>query len=527
MKAMQPIQLIDQEYLSVLLKKAGYPFAGVLLEGVSEVKLFYNSVYSCAIDEIDRILEQENAAGVMRRAYLELIKWNIVYYAKREGRDNYGCEAPFELAPYARYGWQYVIERAFRFGAMTSSLHYRPKKTILVRLFNLLVVALQCSEVSNTIHFFSDSDDFFQVEIDPRALLKSPNANPSFVGKVKSLQEYVFEHSDIDSIRNINDFNKEEIDEQIDNYLVECHHFDLNDISIVTTCLMDIASRLEAGTIIHSYSYLVYLVTNLSSLSNVIVENVFDFLLLSKEKLSDERNFLTKSQNCRMINYAGIIVENSDISCLRSIYDLKAAKSALVKEAGRHVIISPLLLSEWLDVFHHRICYGKRRDLKDKACGKKYITEIEDYIHKNYFEEYVKDVFDQFEIETISGVKKNASGKALECGEIDLIGYSNGCLYLVEVKGFAPLVDLRDMHQNYLDHFKQKKYHKKFLRKCVWVEENLDEVEKIFGQYGCDIGNVSSVEKVFVTINPGAAKIFVYEYLVLTASELKQWLWSK
>lgn len=69
----------------------------------------------------------------------------------------------------------------------------------------------------------------------------------------------------------------------------------------------------------------------------------------------------------------------------------------------------------------------------------------------------------------------------LPCGEIDVLSYDDRehVLAVIECKASAPSLNARAFAQQHNDHFTQKQYHEKFLKKIKWVAENLDAVRRL------------------------------------------------
>src|SRR5688500_14231270 len=96
---------------------------------------------------------------------------------------------------------------------------------------------------------------------------------------------------------------------------------------------------------------------------------------------------LKRSQHIRHLNFPCIIIELD--KNLHSIYGSDADKP-YIKGTTVHVIVSPLLLADWLQLFPYRMAFGQRPDLKGiNESFRKSLSELENRFKQGIFEREV------------------------------------------------------------------------------------------------------------------------------------------
>jgi len=97
--------------------------------------------------------------------------------------------------------------------------------------------------------------------------------------------------------------------------------------------------------------------------------------------------------------------------------------------------------------------------------------------------------------------------------------------FVIESKNLTPARDAKAMAQVVSDHFKQKKYHGKFLKKIEWIKNNLKEIIQFFNtKFNIDISQHPGIKNFFVSARNSVVKYMVTEYSVISFSEFDKFL---
>jgi Holliday junction resolvase-like predicted endonuclease len=484
-------------------------------------------IFSAARQSLHRTLKSRNSASWTLEAYKQTLLWTHVY--RKELNPSQIFCAPHEYAPAGRFGWRYALEHLLpRIPASKS--RGKPRYDEISRAFTAIVVMANSAEWSNLIHFFPDIYDCISIDLtDPMGLV-SPVLSADAMELVLDRHKYL-QSIDRRTWQKYPEMNRGLSDERIRSTLSrgleESLGFGLDHLDQVIQTLMD--EVLSPGyTIVHSGEYLVAWVADIAKLPASLVSTIVNFMLLSASSISREtHDFLDKKNPARMINYAGVRID--DLPILKSIYSDSAFTLPSVKRARWHLILNIYMVAEWLDTFQSRCVLGQRPDLKSNPRLNIALERIEQYQKRQVFETSVAGILEARGLKCVMGLKKwpthEGAMKALPCGEIDIIAYHEKSrqLFVIECKAGSPAVDARGWSQQYKDHFSQKKYHQKFMAKIDWV---LQHREQLFRLNKLNIEPIccwpEKIVSVLVTKFPSIVRFYASEYEVKTFVELDQ-----
>jgi hypothetical protein len=493
------------------------------IEGIEDCKNYYNNSYKRLSTEIDKLIDKYHPAAWARIAYIQLEAWTLLCFKKQMPDFAINIIGPNEFIAVGRYSWRYILEISLEKIETTNIISSeRPSKEDEENMFSLLTALAQCAEYSNYLHFMPNIFSSVKIELKPYLFLKHPILNKENEEKFHDILKA------LDSRPNLGlypDFSPEQnmvLMSMINDFLKSNFGFSLDEVTLFTTkILAKILNKIGASIIVNSYNELVYLCSEISNFEKEKIEKLLAFISLDiKDGHYENRNFLIKSQQRRMVNYCGAIVYLN--KNLETVYSYEAARFPYVRNCVKHIILAPMLIAEWQNNFVDRLIYGQRSDLK--AITKKFnieISAIEEYFHRQIFEKGVIKLLEKRGFKCLTVKKIN--GRDLECGEIDILGYlkATNTLLIVESKNLSPARDAKAAAQVIRDHFDQKKYHKKFIKKISWVKNNLNDVIKLFNVDSAEINIRGSF---FITARSSVIKYMVTEYDVLSFSEFDNFL---
>lgn len=482
------------------------------------IKEFYNVSYKNFHEEIELVLNLYHPASWVRIAYIQLELWTLVFL-RGENQEELD-EVIRVFPPIARYGWRYILEISLEKVNDNNIESYdekRPSDNDVSKIFTLLLGLTFCSEISNYIHYFKDRFVGVKIIFSAQLYTKYPVVEGSTTLFANELLEYLGEDVDYSLVPELNYLNNKELLSQIDLLLNDHFGFSLNDVEIVIETLKGrVAHEIGATILIMPTDGLVFMLAEYTSMPIERIVNLMNFIFLDILNFDyEKRNYLKKSQNVRMLNFAGCKFNLN--KNYRLIYEDQALIDSDIDLCNNHSIISFILLAEWKINFVERLIFGKRIDLKEINVDLKAdISKIEHFFHRNIFENNVKNILQVKGLPCIS--LEEIHKEKLSCGEIDALSIDviNNIIYVIEAKNLSPVKDARASGQTISDHYKQKKYHSKFIRKIKWVEENLDNLSIIFD---AKISKEFKIENYFVTGAPSPMKFLVDEYKVLTYYE--------
>jgi hypothetical protein len=497
------------------------------LDNLLDCKHFYNQAYNRLIEELGDSLNKFHPAAWVREGYLQLELWSLMLYKKEYNNEIANLSGPSVFVAVGRYGWRYVIEISLeRINETEADNVLRPQKNDISKIFTILVGLNYCSEYSNYLHYFKDYLSSVTIIFSPFIFTVGPLFNESEFAFNQQLREYVGQKTDFKTYKSFAVDNSDRIMQMIDEMLLSYFGFVIKEIeNLAEVFINEISPEIGASVLVTTYNEGVLLLSSYSSLPASKVASILNFVLLdTKSSKYANRDFLSRSQTKRMLNYAGVVIYLN--SHLETIYSKKASKFDFVIESNRHIILSGSLLAEWLQTFISRLVYGQRQDLKDiNGELNKTVSAIEHYFHRNIFETKLKNMIAAYGFLCTSIEKIN--GIVIPCGEIDIIAYNpeKNILLIIEAKSQAPAKDARSMGKNISDHFKQKKYHQKFISKISWVKNNIDSINVILAEmFKFRISAGYILKKYFVTGSPNAIKFLIEEYSVVTFYELDKLL---
>jgi Holliday junction resolvase-like predicted endonuclease len=522
-KPISPFFTIDQSALNRAIFHAWPKGVLKLLDGKENVQDFYNKVYSYFDEQLNSILTEFHPAGVIIEAYKQLEIWTAIYHNKKE---KFRVDGPKEFAPIGRYGWRYVIEKSLE--RLSSGYKYsilRPSSKDQEAIFTILWGLSYSSELSNALHFLGEHASSVFIEFDVNLL------NKFFQFEIEAEQDLF--NAIIESLSNKIDwdsypqFGTENpvLVEKTNEFLIRYYQLTLDDLTYFAVTLIDkVCSWIQASIVVQPYDEFVDMMQVLTNFSKTQVTSIINLAFLSIDKDNYEvRNYLKKSQPIRMVNHGGVILQLEND--FEAIYDPASSQRLSIRLSPRHVIISPSMFAEWIDIFETRIALGQRTDLKEDANMNESLSDIEHVFRRRIFENEVKNLCRNFGYESISIDKLN--GKDIACGEIDIVAYNpqSKILLIIECKNIAPSIDFKGCRQVHSDHFKQKKYHQKFIKKIKWVHQNLDAVRQCFQEKtDVKINSVTKFEEVFITGSDYIAKFFADDYKIMTFYEWNDYL---
>lgn len=491
-------------------------------------KNLLNRVFEVSQRRLNENLKLGNPASWLLEAYKQTFLWTAVY---REP-DAKIFTSPKELAPVGRFGWRFVIETILINGTSNTLQRRKPSKEEVGRVFTILSVMAMAAEYSNFIHFFPDIYGNVRFDLSEEFGLLMPILPDEAEQKMIERSRYM-KASDEEHWKELN-IHRAAADEQyikqkLSEALLKTKGFSLNQVNIVFETLKD--KVLNSGyVLIIPGEYLLDWVSDESKLPRAVVIKIMNFILLSSKNIeSNKRSFLDKKDPIRMINFAGIRIDH--LKYQASIYPKNSLNQPHIKKASWHVIINIFLVAEWHDVFMHRCRIGQRTDLKSESGLNLALEEIEQYQRINVFESVVTDILHRSNCVTLKGIKKwrahDGTMASIPCGEIDLIAYNkkSRTIYIIECKATAPVTDSRGQSQQYRDHFVQKKYHSKFIKKINWVKEHLRD-PALTVKLEIDNQEIEpiNIAPILVTRYPSIIKFYSHEYQVVTYSELYKML---
>jgi hypothetical protein len=489
---------------------------------IDVIKTFYNDSYQNFHEQIEIVLDKFHPASWVRVAYIQLELYSLeLHKAHIEKKDL--SSVPYLFIPIARYGWRYIIEKSLeKLENYDSSEDYcqRPDEKSINKIFTFLIGLNYTNELSNYLHFFKDKINSIRIVFSSYLYGTFPELGVEERKFFDNMIEYISQEVNYSEVPEFDFRNNQILLTKINNFLMENFNFVLDDIDSILNILKDkVSVKIGASNLIIPTNELIILLSEYSSLEPNIIGNIVDFIFLDTKSFAyQERDFLRKSQSIRMLNYSGCKFQLT--KNLETIYDDESKNWEHIKSASHHSIISFIVMAEWHDNFISRLSFGQRTDLKNiSAKINNEVSKIEDYFHKNIFETGIKNIFINNNVPCISIEKVNK--QRIPCGEIDGVSVDekNKIIYVLEAKNTSPSRDARAFANNIKDHFEQKKYHSKFLKKINWVKNNLNSISELFE---IPISNEFKIETYFITGNPSPIKFLVQDYLVLTYYEFNK-----
>ncbi|MET2900400.1 hypothetical protein ABXV22_19085 [Vibrio rotiferianus] len=173
------------------------------------------------------------------------------------------------------------------------------------------------------------------------------------------------------------------------------------------------------------------------------------------------------------------------------------------------LVFSKTMALEALNILINNTCYQKLpEDWKDKAIENQ-LTTLSNNAGK-WFEDILHDNLSLIGIQSIKSIKSYSfQGKKndlpSDVGEIDFIGYfpKEYAIFVIEAKNVRFNTEPR-LYRDDLSKFiyGKKSYSEKFIKKCQWVVDNIEQVASELNQRGVSIGKVKKVYKVMVILTP-------------------------
>jgi hypothetical protein len=393
------------------------------------------------------------------------------------------------------------------------------------KAFTPLAVAVYTSELSNLIHYFPDV--YSDVEID----LSNPLV-PKFSERTLAVQRqrraYLnkIDWRTWEKYPSLAGLFDQKIRRLLNDGLKEGMGFSLGELEKLRDTLQ--AKVLAPGLImVQSFDYVTDWMADCSAVPRDRVSKALDFMLLSMNSNTRSRSFLDKNEPVRMLNFAGVKLPR--LPDPSSIYAPAAARKSHIQRANSHVIMSLFTLAEWMDNFQQQCSNGQRPDLKSSDRLNSALESIEQYQRRSIFESGVAQIFSMHGFAHIASLKKWPSSDGnfvqLPCGEIDVLAYhrERDLLVIAECKATAPATDARGYSQQFRDHFKQKAYHDKFLRKIRWLQDPATDLRHL-AKLNKDFTTTEKTQIIplFVTKYPSIARFYCDQYRVLTFEELDE-----
>jgi len=509
--------------LEKLLKDIIVNSSNKRIEGSENLRLFLNDLYKKADLEMQQLLSSREPAAWIRVAMEQLVMWSFIYRDDKVGaKKEEGETAPLSLAPIGRYGWRYIIDVSFRHITSSSKVFCGiPDEEDILQAFYLMTIMSSSSEWSNFFHYFGREFPYFYTELKPLSSVLMPQLMPEHDQEFQSRILYVGQKPAFQNSEEIYpDITSGKYAQILDAVLQTNLGFSVSDFDRFLNALIEIAPPYVL--VIHSRKYLSEWIAYISGMEIKRVNNIIDFAFLSKSKLPNaSRDFLKRSDMLRMSNFAGIILPR--ICHLDVLYNLSDLRREVLTD-NEHLIISAPMFAEWIDNLSNSLVHGVRTDLKEISWFRPALNKLEQYYTKQVFEGVLAELYKEMGYWYIWGLKELSTGKLLSCGEIDLLAYNplNNTLHIVEAKAIAGVINFRNLHQIYKDHFTQKKYHQKFLSKIAWVKANRETIGHEF-KHKCNIEIQPdfSVCAKFVTKSRTILKFYVTEYEILSYEELQ------
>jgi hypothetical protein len=122
-----------------------------------------------------------------------------------------------------------------------------------------------------------------------------------------------------------------------------------------------------------------------------------------------------------MINFSSVIIPKT--KKLKSLFGDTSSKRIDIIKAKKYIIISPLITIDWENRFLYRLLHNKVEYLNTDKKIEKELKKIEQYFHKNIFENEFEIEMKKRDYYTIKSLD-TIMNKRIECGEIDLIAIS-------------------------------------------------------------------------------------------------------
>lgn len=488
------------------------------INDLETVKSFYNSCYEKLKKRLEDELNKSHPAAWILEAYKQLELWTAIHHGV--AREQISGNKDF--APIGRYGWRYVIEISLeRLNTSFSYEEIRPTEQNLNNVFTCLFGMGQCSEYSNYLHFLRDKLVSTQIFFSSNLIVKGPKFSKDGEVLFKKIEESLFSKLDWEQYSQFSP-NSPLSFKKVDEFLLK--HFSIN-TSDINLIIRRVSNAIGAASIIvQPYDDFVKLIEDLSGFSEKKIKSLIEISFLSIDAPNYiTREFLRKNQQTRMLFNAGVLIKLD--SHFEAIYDLMSSKQKFVTNSNYHIIISPGLFADWLDVFVFKLVLGQRDDLKQNSLLKQDIIEIESFYRIKVFEVEVMKLLKNKSYYCFNLSKVNS--KRIECGEIDIIAYSpiKNNLYVIECKAYAPVIDARGLGQVLKDHYQQKKYHKKFMRKISWVESEIETIKSIFFEdFKIKISDNFSTNSFFITLSSNLRHLIESNYKIMTFQEFDNFL---
>jgi hypothetical protein len=484
------------------------------LHDVDKVKLFYNRCYEMSFQRLHTLLDKFHPGSCIVAGYAQLDYWTAIFHGIIPGQTN--------IAGHCRYGWRYIVERSLEnLNKANPSSATEISLDEIEDIFTLIVTGLQCAELSNYLHYLPKTFQSASINKVPTALSGFPKLSDDDAQTWHVQREYISKRRDLASFEGrFSPASNPQFQNDLNALLLNLCGFNLEVLEYVIKHIEAISSFYSASIIVQPFEQFIDLLLKMTKLPRKVIESVVMFSFIStRNPFHESRQVLKRSQSIRLLNFPGIIVElDKD---LHSIYGSDADKTYIVGTKV-HVIVSPLILSDWLNLFPYRMAFGQRPDLKAINDNfNKSLSALENRFKQDIFEFQVAEIYRQHGYRCIS-IKK-ANGKEIPCGQIDIIAFnpSTSKLTVTECKIHAPILDAKYMSQVILDHFEQKKYHSKFLKKIKWVMENGEAVSsEFYSRHGLVLPQELSSHSHFITWAPSIIKFMVDEYDVMTYDEL-------
>lgn len=517
-----PHQNIIDGIINRVILKSWNPNYFHSINNFEEIKCFYNNGYENFEEILKEQLNKYHPASWILEAYIQLQLWSVLFF---EGSNDNFITGNEKLAPIGRYGWRYVIDVSVQNLAKTSIKNgARPTQEEKDIVFTALAGMCNTSEISNFFHFIGDRFNLNTLIFSPELFKGFPplsKEDTSFLDKVKQTLDIAPDWENYEQFSPLNDV----LSQKVDDLLLNHFSITLAEIQSIMYWVEQISIKEAMLILVQPLEDFIRQISLYSGLSRSKIESFLNLTCFSTNVLREtrDRDFLRKSQRHRMYYYLGIII-NLD-SNLESIYDEETLKRSLIHSSNTHIIISPMSFDEWLKIFQTSLILGQREDLKQSSKMKNEIASIESYYRIKVFEVEVLKLLEAKKFVGFNLDKLN--GKKIECGEIDIIAYSEDRkeLFVIECKALTNVVDYRGLGQLINDHYVQKKYHKKFLRKIKWVNEEIEPIKLLFkSRFNVDIPYSIKIVPYFVTSFNSTIGLIEDKYQILTFEEFDKLL---
>lgn len=487
------------------------------IDNLDDVKCFYNNSYKNFEEKLNIELNKYHPASLILEAYKQLQLWSVLFFA---GKDNGFVTGDESLAPIGRYGWRYIIDISIeKLNQSSQKNQNKPNSKDLDVIFTMLAGMGNASEFSNYIHFIGKHLSSVSLTFSPN-LIRTP---PFLSNK----DEYFFNEirKTLGGAPNWDQYNQfsplsETLTQMVDKFLEHQFSISYKEINIIVDWLEKISTTTGIFILVQPYEVFIWQLELFSGLSRKKIESFINLTCFISDNFTkdNQRDFLRKNQRNRMYYYAGIVI---NLTCNReAIYDNDSIKIPEVASANRHVIISAAAFDEWFKIFQTSLVLGQRDDLKQNLKMKNEIANIESYYRKKIFE---KEVLNLLEANEFVGLNLDKlQGKKIQCGEIDILAYSNTRqeFFIIECKALGSIIDARGLGQLIKDHYEQKKYHNKFIKKIEWVKDEFGAIKSLFKQrFNVDIEENIKFVPYFITSFNSTIGLIEDKYKVLTFDE--------